>query len=98
MGISSDAIVTGIQSVATSTLGSTRTCSDQKTNISTIGGFGGSLTRDGGLGSVMSGSAVAGLRSNMGLTDWWRGGLVDSGRENLISDKVSCCCSCCCCC
>jgi hypothetical protein len=81
MGISSEAIVTGIQSVAT--LGS-----DQKAMVANIG-FGGTLTRDGGIGSVLSASVRSGSVAKSGLSDWWRGGGMGSSRGNLICEKVS---------
>lgn len=81
MGISSEAIVTGIQSVAT--LGS-----DPKAMVSNIG-FGGTLTRDGGIGSVLSASVRSGSVAKSGLSDWWRGGGIGSSRGNLICEKVS---------
>lgn len=93
-GISSEAIVTGIQSVTTLGSGSdqkhpSNVCGAMPLTRDGVGGIGGGIGSVGGLvGSVMSGSAVGG-RSSMGLTDWWRGGAAGSGRENLISEKVS---------
>ena len=87
MGISSEAFVTGIQSVAT--LGS----SDPRSGFN---GTGGLLTRDGGLGSVMSASVRSGSVAvgRSGLSDWWRGGGSGIGRGNLIDEKVSYVCNC----
>ena len=97
--ISSEAIVTGIQSVTT--LGSDIHMNTNQKAVSSGPNIGSSgLTKD-GAGSVMSGSVRSGSvvtgRSNMGLSDWWRGtagggnssGTRSSGRENLICEKVS---------